>query len=110
MKLITTDIVIEAVVRFMKRNYHKFSRLEILFVELYKEHVIIVASVKHSREDNLKYYVFEYVMCQCTELPVNLLQFAIANNNVLQYHTIGFSTKEDAMETAGQIMQKLKEE
>ena len=49
-------------------------------------------------------------MCQCTELPVNLLQFAIANNNVLQYHTIGFSTKEDAMETAGQIMQKLKEE
>lgn len=36
MKLITTDIAIEAVVRFMKRNYHKFSRLEILFVELYR--------------------------------------------------------------------------
>ena len=110
MKLITTDIAIEAVVRFMKRNYPKFTRLEILFVELYKEHVVIVASVKHSREDNLKYYVFEYVMCQCTELPVNLLQFAIANNNVLQYHTIGFSTKEGAMETVEQIMQKLKEE
>ena len=110
MKLITTDIAIEAVVRFMKRNYHKFSRLEILFVELYKEHVVIVASVKHIIENNPKYYVFEYVMCQCTELPVNLLQYAIANNNVLQYHTIGFSTKEDAMETAGQIMKKLKEE
>lgn len=110
MKLITTDIAIEAVVRFIKRNYHKFTKLEILFVELYKEHVVIVASVKHSRKDNLKYYVFEYVMCQCTELPVNLLQFAIANNSVLQYHTIGFSTKEDAMETAGYIIQKLKEE
>ena len=110
MKLITTDIAINAVVKFMKRNYHKFSRLEILFVELYKEHVVIVASVKHIIENNPKYYVFEYVMCQCTELPVNLLQYAIANNNVLQYHTIGFSTKEDAMETAEQIMQKLKEE
>lgn len=109
MKLITTDIAIEAVVRFMKRNYHKFSRLEILFVELYKEHVVIVASVKHSIENNPKYYVFEYVMCQCTELPVNLLQFAIANNNTLQYHTIGFSTEEDARETAEQIIQKLKE-
>lgn len=51
MKLITTDIAIEAVVKFMKRNYHKFTRLEILFVELYKEHVVIVASVKHSRND-----------------------------------------------------------
>lgn len=48
-------------------------------------------------------------MCQCTELPVNLLQFAIANNNTLQYHTIGFSTEEDARETAEQIIQKLKE-
>lgn len=109
MKLITTDIAINAVVKFVKRNYPKSTRLEILSADIYKEHVVIVASVKHSK-DNLKYYVFEYVMCQCTELPVNLLQFAIANNNTLQYHTIGFSTKEDAMETAGQIMQKLKEE
>ena len=26
MKLITTDIAIEAVVRFIKRNYHKFTK------------------------------------------------------------------------------------
>ena len=110
MKLITTDIAINAVVKFVKRNYPKSTRLEILSADIYKEHVVIVASVKHSIENNPKYYVFEYVMCQCTELPVNLLQFAIANNNVLQYHTIGFSTKEDAMEIAEQIMQKLKEE
>ena len=110
MKLITTDIAIESVRRFIKRNYSKSTKLEILFVDCYNEHAVVVAFVKHSRDDTPKYYVFEYVMCQGTELPVNLLQFAIANNNTLQYHTIGFSTEEDAMETAEQIVQKLKEE
>ena len=109
MKLITTDIAINTVIKEEKRNYPKSSRLEILSADIYKEHVVIVASVKHIIENNPKYYVFEYVMCQCTELPVNLLQYAIANNNVLQYHTIGFSTEEDARETAEQIIQKLKE-
>lgn len=54
MKLITTDIAINAVVKFVKRNYPKSTRLEILSADIYKEHVVIVASVKHSIENNPK--------------------------------------------------------
>ncbi len=109
MKHITIDITVEAIRKFVARNYSKSTKVEILSTTLCNDHTVSVAAVKHSREKTLKYYVFEYVMCQCTELPVNLLQFAVSKNDVLQYHTIGFTSEEDAVETAKQIVKKLEE-